>query len=693
MSIVTKQITLSIISVVSLSLFFLTGCFGPPASIKHEENGRQFLNDNKYSKAIEEFSKAISKNPNNSFAYNNRGIAYASLKQYELAINDFSKAIELKPELLEPYNNRGFVLELKGETKLAIEDFSQSTRINENNEVAKNNLANARRKIGDLQQTINDLSEKIDQTNPPQFIPEDQKQEVSNLYLERAIAKYELFTQPKGQKPATICKTSQYCNMVIADLAISVQIQPNNPKSHRILGLTYRALENFDKALSSFNKSIELDKSDETALYERGWTYMEMMQPYKALEDIDESITLNPENSHIYRLRSWILMSLGEWGKAKSDVDFLLDLYPQDPNLHYLLGLINIHSGSIAEGLKDISIAQSFLGNQSEPAYILASSQGMAKQENYSQALENLNSALQLDNKYTYGYLLKARMNMNVQNFQEAKTSYEAALRLSNDPEKSNSNLSPIPDIPNLFKSIGQIGVSATVKKPCPLDSPCLNSLSKFSKVLDNNPNDIDTLMKRAELLVSIGDLKYAINDYTKILQLTPTNTEAILLMATSLRSYLRYESQGIVYTKCKPGWFSQCNEAIKSLDFVIDTNPNEAMAYFSRAELKRLVNRPDLSIEDLSKALNLQPNFVEAYVKKGLSYLEMDDPTSAIQNFNKAISLNPTNKEAIANRGIANLLSGNIKDSEKDFKKAIELGIPNEIISTAKNKLSNFSK
>ena len=81
MSIVKKQITLSII-LVSLSLFFLTGCFGPPASIKHEENGRQFLNDNKYSKAIEEFSKAISKNPNKSFAYNNRGIAYASLKQY-----------------------------------------------------------------------------------------------------------------------------------------------------------------------------------------------------------------------------------------------------------------------------------------------------------------------------------------------------------------------------------------------------------------------------------------------------------------------------------------------------------------------------------------------------------------------------------------------------------------------------------
>ena len=79
--------------------------------------------------------------------------------------------------------------------------------------------------------------------------------------------------------------------------------------------------------------------------------------------------------------------------------------------------------------------------------------------------------------------------------------------------------------------------------------------------------------------------------------------------------------------------------------------------------------------------------------MKRGLSYLEMDDPTSAIQNFNKAISLNPKNKEAIANRGIANLLSGNIKDSEKDFKKAIELGIPNEIISTAKNKLSNFSK
>jgi len=385
-------------------------------------------------------------------------------------------------------------------------------------------------------------------------------------------------------------------------------------------------------------------------------------------------------------------MALGEWEKAKTDVEFLLNFYPQDPNLHYLLGLININSGLTEEGIKNIYIAQTLLGDISEPSYILAISQAIAKQKDYSTALENLNLALELDDKYTYGYLLKARINMNLKNIEEVKTSYETALRLSIDPEKSNLNLSPIPDIATLFKSIGQIGVPPTVKKPCPLDSPCLNSLSKFSKVLDNNPNDIDTLMKRAKLLVSVGELKNAIHDYTTILQLTPTNTEAILLMATSLKLYLRYESQGIVYTKCKPGWFAKCTQAIKSLNFVIETNPNESEAYFARAELKRLVNRPDLSIEDLNKALNLQPNFVQAYVKRGLSYLEMDNPTSAISDFNKAISLDSQNKEAISNRGIANLLSGNFSDSEKDFKKAIKLGISNEIISTAKNKLSNFS-
>ena len=692
MPIIKNKIT-SYLILTSLSLFFLTGCFGPPSSVKDAENGRKFLNENKYSKAVEEFSKAISKNPNNSFAYNNRGIAYTFLQQYDSAINDFSKAIELKPELLEPYNNRGFVLELQGKTKLAIEDFGQSTRIDENNQVAKNNLAGARRKIGDLQQTVDDLSEKINKTNPQiTIIPNDQKQRVSNLYLERAIAKYELSTQPKGQKPARICKTSLNCNKVIDDLAISIQIDPNNAKSHRILGLTYRALENFDHALISFNKSIELNESDESSLSERGWTYMEMLQPDKALQDINESITLNPQNNHTYRLRSWVLMSLGEWEKAKTDVKLLLNLYPQDPNLHYLLGLININSGLTEEGIKNISLAQNLLGGISEPSYILAISQALAKQKDYSTALENLNLALQLDDKYTYAYLLKARINMNLQNIQEVKTSYETALRFSIDPEKSNLNLSPIPDIASLFKSIGQIGVPPTVKKPCPLDSPCLNSLSKFSKLLDKNPNDIDTLIKRAKFLVSIGELKNAIHDYTTILQITPTNTEAILLMATSLKSYLRYESKGIVYTRCKPGWFSQCTQAIKSLDFVINTNPNEAKAYFARAELKRLVNRPDLSIEDLNKALNLQPNFVQAYVKRGLSYLEMDNPTSAINDFNKAISLDSQNKEAISNRGIANLLSGNFSDSQKDFKKAIELGVSNEIISTAKNKLSNFS-
>ncbi|MQG18340.1 MAG: tetratricopeptide repeat protein [SAR202 cluster bacterium] len=696
MTIIKKQIIHPriLIFIIFISLFFLTGCFGPPSSIKYEQNGRNHLKNNDYSKAIEEFTKAIEKNPNNSFAYNNRGIAYASIEKYELAINDFSKAIELKPELLEPYNNRGFVLELQGKTREAIQDFGQSTRINENNEIAKNNLAEARRKIGDLQQIIDDLSDKIDKTNPIlPSTPENEKQILSNLYLERALAKYDLFTEPKGQKPSRICKTSQYCNLVINDLANSIKIDPNNPKSHRILGLTYRALENFDKALLSFDTAVNLDMSSEISLSERGWTYMEMMQPYQALEDIEKSIILNPENNRLYRLRSWVLISLGEWEQANNDIQLLLDSNPQDPQLHYFSGLIKINSGAIEEGIKNISLAQNLLGEINEPSYSLAISQARLKQKDYPKALENINIALQSNDKYTYAYLLKARINMLLQNFDEAKYSYEAALRLSIDPEKSNSNLSPIPDIPNLFKSIGQIGVSATVKKPCPLDSPCLNSLSTFSKTLDNNPNDIPTLMKRAELLVSIGELKNAINDYTKILQLTPSNIEAILLMSSTLKSYLRYESQGTVFTKCKPGWFSQCNQAIKSLDFVINTNPNKAQAYFSRAELNRLVNRPDLAIQDLNKAINLEPYFTEAFIKRGLSYIEIGNIQFAIDDFNQAISLDSNNKEAISNRGIANLLIGNISSSEKDFKESINLGIQNEIISTAKNKLSNFSE
>ena len=63
--------------------------------------------------AIERYSHAISLNPNDVNAHNNRGAAYGKMGDFDRAIKDYTKAIELNPDFAEAYNNRGVALRQK----------------------------------------------------------------------------------------------------------------------------------------------------------------------------------------------------------------------------------------------------------------------------------------------------------------------------------------------------------------------------------------------------------------------------------------------------------------------------------------------------------------------------------------------------------------------------------------------------
>ena len=54
-----------------------------------------------YQKAIADYNQTLSLNPDDTFAYNNRGNVYAQLKDYQKAIADYNKALSLNPGYAE----------------------------------------------------------------------------------------------------------------------------------------------------------------------------------------------------------------------------------------------------------------------------------------------------------------------------------------------------------------------------------------------------------------------------------------------------------------------------------------------------------------------------------------------------------------------------------------------------------------
>lgn len=63
-----------------------------------------------YEKALEDYGKAISIQPNDHKHFSNRGLLYIKLENFTNALSDYEKAIQLSPnENLKYINNRGWV--------------------------------------------------------------------------------------------------------------------------------------------------------------------------------------------------------------------------------------------------------------------------------------------------------------------------------------------------------------------------------------------------------------------------------------------------------------------------------------------------------------------------------------------------------------------------------------------------------
>ena len=92
-----------------------------------------------YEKAITHYSESIKSKPDNTVAYNNRGVSYGHIGDYNRAIEDFDKAIEIQPDLAELYYNRGVVYNKKGLYGKAIEDYNKAIEIQPDNDKAYHN--------------------------------------------------------------------------------------------------------------------------------------------------------------------------------------------------------------------------------------------------------------------------------------------------------------------------------------------------------------------------------------------------------------------------------------------------------------------------------------------------------------------------------------------------------------------------
>lgn len=91
-------------------------------------------------------------------------------------------------------------------------------------------------------------------------------------------------------------------------------------------GDAYDETGEYDKAITSYSKAIELDPDHALSYYNRGCAYGEIGEYEKAIADFNKAIELDPNNANAYYNRGLAYHEKGEIPKAVSDLEMCIGL-------------------------------------------------------------------------------------------------------------------------------------------------------------------------------------------------------------------------------------------------------------------------------------------------------------------------------------------------------------------------------
>ena len=207
-----------------------------PLTSEHFMRGNNYLEEDNYEQAIEEFSKVIDMYPDFDLAYSARGDAYHMKGEYDKAIADHNKVIDLNPNSASGYMGRGGAYLGKKDFDKALKELNKALQVEPDNTPAKITRAHVYIDIGDNKRAIAEF-EAIIQENPnDQFaaIARQQLEKIGKVNMHK-VQKYELCSSCLNVRPVL---SNGSLGITIAEVLDSKAFNAGNPLSLQMMNIT-----------------------------------------------------------------------------------------------------------------------------------------------------------------------------------------------------------------------------------------------------------------------------------------------------------------------------------------------------------------------------------------------------------------------------------------------------------------------
>jgi tetratricopeptide (TPR) repeat protein len=294
--------------------------------------------------------------------YHNYGIEFISQEQWDKAIEQFNKAIALDTNSADSNIGRGLCLVNKGDFDAAVADGEQALKLNGADTQVRHNVGAIYEYRGIDYVDRKDLDKALEDFNRALELNPDS----ANAYNYRSYIYYEKENNDKALED---------CNALI-------KLAPNSSEAYFRRGCVYEAKiykkgggrECEELAKADWRHAAELNPDGDVAPYERlGYWYFENIEFEKCVEAYTNAIRINPNNAEYYDGRANAYNADDKYEEAIKDWLKVLEFTPDDADVKESLSYAYTHCGdekwfvdNIAAAIADLQAAIRLLPSNDE---------------------------------------------------------------------------------------------------------------------------------------------------------------------------------------------------------------------------------------------------------------------------------------------------------------------------------------
>ena len=319
--------------------------------------GKDYAERKQYDNAVDDFTKAISIDPDNADAYIERAGALAAKGNFEAAMLDFDRAKNLNAEaakivsekLRDPKFAAGYVA--RGNTywgnkeyKQAIAEYDRAIEIDPRNFEAHVSRGESLYALRDYANALASIDQAL-ALNPTSVRANNARANVlySSGDYDGALLSYDkaIASSPKDKilfsNRADAYAKKRDCTRAILDLNQAIALDPRYASAYERRGNCYIAKEDFVRATSDLTQAIALDPGNVGAVVDRGGAYLYQQDYVHAIQEASDAIARQPNNSGAFfvRARAKLYSNAPDFGTA----DFAEAVKLQPDNFFYVFWL------------------------------------------------------------------------------------------------------------------------------------------------------------------------------------------------------------------------------------------------------------------------------------------------------------------------------------------------------------------